>query len=167
MAFERFYRKYWKGLYAFCLSKTQDKPSSEEIVHDVFIEAWMKRETFKISKGTEGYLLKSAKWKVIRFYQNKAKHQISEFRECNLCEQTGFDGDILVHNMALDKFLENDMQLIVNRLPCRCQEVYRLSREQNLTTNEIALRLNISQKTVKNHLTKALSFISSQLKTKQ
>ena len=167
MAFEQFYQKYWKRLYAFCLSKTKDTAASEEIVHDVFIETWKKWETFEISKGTESYLLKSAKWKIIRYYQVKAKNQVSVSGECDLCEQTGFDGSTLVHNMALDKFLENDMQLIVNQLPCRCQEVYRLSREHYLTTNEIAVRLNISRKTVKNHLTRALSLISFHLKAEQ
>ena len=165
MSFERFYRNYWKGLYAFCLSKTQDGAISEEIVHDVFIEAWKKRETFEVSTGTESYLIRSAKWKIIGFYRKKATNRIVVPKNCDLCEQPGFDGSTVVHNMALENFLENDMQLIVDQLPCRCQEVYRLSREQHLTTNEIALRLNISPKTVKNHLTKALSFISSHLKS--
>jgi len=79
-------------------------------------------------------------------------------------KENSYDTRTSEYNLVLHQFLEQDLQLIVNQLPYRCQEVYRLSREQQLTTKEISTRLGISQKTVKNHLTKALSFINRHLK---
>lgn len=161
--FEKLYKKYWRKIYALCYSKTKDVEVSEEIVHDVFIALWKRKEKFEVTKGTESYLVKSAKSKIIDYYRKNTKLQSKALSDCNLCEQEDFTACDFTQNLAIHKFLEEDLELVVNQLPCKCQEVYRLSREEQLTTNEIAARLNISQKTVKNHLTKALSFIKKQL----
>ncbi|MCG8321657.1 MAG: sigma-70 family RNA polymerase sigma factor [Cytophagales bacterium] len=151
-------------MYAFCYAKTKDCKASEEIVHDVFIAPWKRREKFVFSKKTENYLMISARTKIVDFYRKKANTQTSTWTACNLCEENGFDASAVEHNLAVHRFLKQDLQLVVDQLPCRCQEVYRLSREEHLTIEEIAIRLGISQKTVKNHLTKALSFINKHLK---
>ncbi|MDD7886949.1 sigma-70 family RNA polymerase sigma factor [Flavivirga sp. 57AJ16] len=161
--FEKLYQKYWKKLYILCYSKTKNVEVSEEIVHDVFISLWKYKEDFVVTKGTENYLLKSTKSKIVDYYRKMAKSQCRTVSDCNLCKGQNFDSDIFTHNLAMHKFLEDDLELVVDQLPCKCQEVYRLSREEHLTTNEIAIRLSISQKTVKNHLTKALSFIKEHL----
>ena len=131
------------------------------MVQDIFISIWKRRTELKITDSIECYLVKSAKLKVIDYYRKQYKKQ--EFSDCNLCEETGFDQKCLAHNEAISEFLEQDMQIIVNQLPCQCQKVYRLSREEYLNVNEISERLIISKKTVKNHLTKALSFIRKEL----
>ena len=109
-------------------------------------------------------MIKSARTKIVDFYRKKGNTQTITLTECNLCEENGFDFRTVEHNLAVHRFLEQDLQLVVDQLPCRCQEVYLLSREEHLTIKEIAVRLGISQKTVKNHLTKALSFINKHLK---
>lgn len=54
------------------------------------------------------------------------------------------------------KELTEQVSSVVNTLPDKCREVYKLSREECLSHKEIASQLNISTKTVENHLTKAL-----------
>ena len=165
MLFEKLYRAHWRRLYALCYAKTKSCEASEEIVHDVFMALWKRRKRFVFSKKTENYLIKSARTKIVDFYCKKSNTHTTGLTECNLCEENGFDAGTVEHNLAVDRFLEQDLQMVVDQLPCRCQEVFRLSREDNLTTKEIALRLGISQKTVKNHLTKALSFINRHMKS--
>lgn len=48
------------------------------------------------------------------------------------------------------------MEKEVSRLPEKCQQVFRMSRQEHLSITDIASTLNISHKTVENHLTKAL-----------
>ena len=103
--------------------------------------------------------MRSAKLKVIDYYRLRSSAKQNNLLECNLCEHPEFDEKFLQHNEIMDKFLEKDLEIIVNNLPCQCQKVYRLSREEQMSTTEIADNLNISPKTVKNHLTKALSLI--------
>ena len=131
-------------------------------MQDVFIGLWQRGGQLTITTSMKSYLIKSAKTAVMKYYRDKVKRE-DVFTDYDLREVPGFDEKAAQHNLAIDKFLEQDLQRIVNQLPDQCQKVYRLSREEHLTTNAIATRLNISQKTVKNHLTKALSLIRSKI----
>lgn len=151
-------------MYAICYKNTNDTEASEEIVQDVFIGLWKRGGELEVSLSIKSYLIKSAKTGVIKHYRTKTKNREDVVTACNLCEEKEFTIDVLEHNEAISTFLEEDLQLVVNQLPCQCQKVYRLSRENQLNSNEIAVALSISPKTVKNHLTKALSFIRKQIK---
>ena len=157
--FQDLYKKFWKQLYTICYNQTKQKEVSEEIVQDIFISVWKRRKELVITTSIEHYLVKAAKLKVIDYYRTLYTEKHKNMSPCNLCEHPEFDEKCLEHNEALFEFLEQEVQVIVNQLPCQCQKVYRLSREQQFNTSEIAENLNISPKTVKNHLTKALSFI--------
>lgn len=133
------------------------------MVQDIFISLWKRRKELIITTSIENYLVKSAKLKVIDYYRSQYRKQKSITEVCNLCEHAEFSENTLQHNEAIDNFLEKDMQIIVNELPCQCQRIYRLSREEQLSLDEIAERLAISKKTVKNHLTKALSHIRTEI----
>ncbi|MGM8361565.1 RNA polymerase sigma-70 factor [Flavobacterium sp. ARAG 55.4] len=157
--FKSLYRDFWKKLYAICYSKTSNKEASEDMVQDIFISLWNRRNKLVITSSIEHYLIKSAKLKVIDYYRIQSSAKENNLLECNLCEHPEFDKEFLQQNEALYQFLEQDVELIVSDLPCQCQKVYRLSREEQMSTTEIADNLNISPKTVKNHLTKALGLI--------
>lgn len=148
-----------------CYSKTQNKEFSEEIVQDIFISLWRRKDEIVINTSLENYLIKATKLKVVDFYRKKytQKNNIVVDYDGDLCEGSVFAGSTLEHNEAVYIFLEKDLQFIVNQLPHQCQKVYRLSREKQLKAEEIAHILNISPKTVKNHLTKALGFIKRNL----
>ncbi|GGX08535.1 sigma-70 family RNA polymerase sigma factor [Aquimarina muelleri] len=164
LAFEKLYKMYWKKLYAICLSKTNNAEASQEIVHDVYVSIWKRRDKFVVTQGVENYLLKSTRSKIIDYYRKNSKNQVKVYPSEDVCKGNHFDVNAITHNSALHYFLESDLELIVTQLPFQCQKVYRLSREKQLTTNEIAQKLNISQKTVKNHLTKALSFLQKHIR---
>lgn len=129
------------------------------MVQDIFISLWNRRKELVITSSIEHYLIKSAKLKVIDYYRIQSSVKQTNLMECNLCKHPEFDEKFLQHNEIVHQFLEEDLEIIVNDLPCQCQKVYRLSREEQMSTTEIADNLNISPKTVKNHLTKALGLI--------
>lgn len=165
LLFEEFYRSYWKRLYILCYSKTKNNEVAEEIVQDLFIALWKRLDKIDLSEKIENYLIKSARNKIVDYYRKRNNSKVCTLTDQSLCKESVCDIASVTHNLAINNFLENDLQLVINKLPCRCQEVYRLSREKHMTTREIASHLDISPKTVKNHLTKALSFIDKHLKT--
>ncbi|MEM6264631.1 MAG: sigma-70 family RNA polymerase sigma factor [Bacteroidota bacterium] len=161
--FESLFRRYWKQLYSICYSKTQDVEASEEMVQDIFISLWKRWDQLEITASLESYLIKSAKLKVIDYYRKESKNNIIQFPKAQSSEKKTPETPIVAYNEAELNMLQDDTDHIISQLPAKCQAVYRLSRENQLTTKEIALQLGVSQKTVKNHLTKALSFIRSQM----
>ena len=135
--------------------------ASEEIVQDVFVGLWKRGGKLQVLKSLQSYLIKSVKVGIIKYFKKKAREASLIVEECDLCEHPEFVTGVLEHNEAITNFLEEDIEVIVGKLPCRCQEVYRMSREQHMTSREIAVKLGVSQKIVKNHLNKALATIRS------
>ena len=161
--FERLYQEHWKLLFAICYKNTNDLQASEEIVQDVFVGLWKRGGILIVRETIKTYLIKCVKTGIIKHYRDKRKKLDTFKTDCDLCEKYRLNEATLQHNEAIEGFLEEDLQLIVNQLPCKCQKVYRMSREEHLSTKEIASILNISPKTVKNHLTKALAIIHTKI----
>lgn len=127
---------------------------SEDIVQEAFLKLWQKRAEI-IPDNLGGWL-----YKVVA---NLAyKHQKRESRQQQIVSslsatKKGFCTD--VEEQLMNK--ENDQLFhhILNLLPEKQRQVYRLSREEGLGRNEIALQLNVSPNTVKEHLSRALRFV--------
>lgn len=108
-----------------------------------------------------GYLVKSVKSAIIRQFQKKSVLPAKTV-DIGIEHNLNNEPELLQQNLANGVFLEEDMEAVVEKLPAKCQKVYRMSREEDLNTVEIAYRLKISPKTVKNHLTRALRLIRNE-----
>lgn len=158
-SFKQIYKKYWPLVYRVCYSKTKDREGTEEMVQDIFISLWRRRKNLVIDTSLEHYLIKAGKLRVIDYYRKKYNGDKVES-----IDEVSLQADIGNYNEALYGFLHEDLQLVVSQLPGQCQKVYRMSREDQLSNREISDLLSISEKTVKNHLTKALNYIRKELK---
>ena len=153
--FETLYREHWKKLYAICYSQTKNVQASEELVQDIFISLWNRWEDLVITSSLENYLIRAAKLKTIDYFR-----AVQRSKEVGDLAPEALDiRTTNTENETETIFLRDHMAHLIEQLPEKCQKVFLLSREQQLNTNEIALELGISQKTVKNHITKALTFL--------
>lgn len=143
-------------LFEICHQQTQDEVSAEEMVQDIFISLWKRWDNLEISSSLEGYLIKSAKLKVIDYYRERysPKRQVIETKGLN---QEHYAEMQVTENEIEYEILAHHANNVIEMLPTQCQAVFKLSRHKQMTTQEIAIELGLSQKTVKNHLTKALS----------
>ena len=130
-------------------------------MQEIFCSLWERRENLHIEGPLENYLVRAAKFKLIDYYRKKAKAPVcvdtAAVSAC-LAFENCTENDVLYH--ALSEKVGD----LVDKLPCQCRLVYKLSREKGLNAKEIAEALLISEKTVKNHLTKALGFLKAELK---
>ncbi|WP_143166981.1 RNA polymerase sigma-70 factor [Pedobacter caeni] len=162
-SFESTYNLYWEELYGYCLHHCKDNYRAEGIVQDVFLSLW--ERNYPLELDTEGsiksYLYKAIKNKVFDFYREQAKKNalLQELR-LGLCDET-----CLTENEVFFNDLNLNLGKAIDSLPCRCREVYQLSRERGLNNKEIALHLSISEKTVEQHMTKALRFIRKKIES--
>lgn len=153
------YNAYWQPLFLSSYNLLKSKELSEDIIQDVFLDLWNKRESLIINISLKAYLYACTRYKVYEYFRkNKNKLRVDLLDDLNkrLTESTPL-------TKLMHKELVQHIENVVATLPEKCRLVYTLSREQKLSHKEIAEQLNISPKTVENHITKALKTLKLSL----
>jgi RNA polymerase sigma-70 factor (ECF subfamily) len=144
------YQQYWQPLFISAYNIIKDKNACEDIIQEIFLQLWLKREDLQIRESLRGYLLAATRYQVFRHIR-KTPARLELFEQLDERLTTSSSEQNL-----LQKDLHQKIDKIVHDLPEKCQLIYRLSREEYLSHKEIAERLGISTKTVENQLTIAL-----------
>ncbi|KAA2239810.1 RNA polymerase sigma-70 factor [Chitinophaga agrisoli] len=160
-AYETLYNRYAAQLYLLAANKLQSKEIAEELVHDVFIKFWEKREQIEIQSNVAGYLFKMLRNEILQYFRSSATSK-TVFIEEMMAVEVGDKAGTADHLYAKD--LETRLSATIDALPEKCREIFIMSRQQDLSVKEIAGRLDIADQTVKNQLTKALTIIRKELK---
>ena len=155
-AFDEIYRRYWQKVYTEAHKVVRDPDASSDITQEVFINLWEKRATTSIA-CLSAYLYGTTRNQVFKYLRNGKIAQthlakITKITASNHTEQT-----VNFHQ------LQEMYSARLADLPERCREVFHLSRNEQLSTKEIATRLQISPKTVENQITKALKYLRAVL----
>lgn len=148
-AFTEIYEYYWLKLLALAYSHTKNKEVSEGIVQDVFISIWKRRASIEI-RSLSNYFAIAVKFSVFKHRQREQRRREIESENCKV-EELVYD-----ERMIEARFLEEYFKGVVEQLPEKCKMVFNYSRVAGLTNTEIASEMNISEKTVEAHLTKAI-----------
>lgn len=156
-AFTEIYEHYWLKLLALAYSHTKNKQIAEGIVQDVFISIWNRRATLKI-QSLSNYFAIAVKFSVFKYKQREQRRREIELENCRSEELIQDDKVIEA------RFLEEYFKGVVDQLPEKCRMVFNYSRVKGLNNQEIAREMNISEKTVEAHLTKAIKALRISLK---
>lgn len=158
-AFELLFHKYYGHLCLYAAKIIGDDTSAEEIVQDLFVKIWEKRQQLIIETSINNYLFRSVKNLCINLIQHnktKSKHAKNVLSET----ESNFSDD--------DNYPEIDLALkieeSINSLPEKRKEIFRLSRHEGLKYQEIAEKLNISIKTVETQMSLAIKTLRDKLK---
>ncbi len=158
--FDRTYIMYYARVRRFVTEYSFSEHDTEDIVQEVFVTIWNRRDSLDFNDNISSYLLKTAKSKCIDYIRHKAavkKYQ----KECAI-RQTSLE-QIPDYNLS-ESQLSALLQEAVDTLPPRCREVFVKSRFENKKNKEISEEMNISESTVENQMTIAIKRISSYLK---
>lgn len=164
-AFEFFFHKYYRLLSGFCQQFLHDKDKSESIAQEAYIHLWLHREAVEKLPGIRAFLYTSAKSKClnllkheqyVRNYQDRELQRMERQLDLEILSAMEFDPTSLTE---LQELLEG----FLSQLPQRTAEIFRLKRMADKKNAEIAQLLNISEKTVEAHMTRALSFLRLKL----
>ncbi len=153
-AFTVIYQRYWKRLYGLAYDRLKSKEMAEDIIQEVFTGLWQRRST-TIVKSLYAYLAAATRYAII----NQLAKQVNISME-----ELPFEIENVENHDLSIRFLEQMIAKEVNKLPEKCKLVFRYSRTQGLSNKEIAAELNISEKAVEKHITRALSHLRGQLK---
>ncbi|WP_438712050.1 RNA polymerase sigma-70 factor [Aquimarina muelleri] len=157
--FEIIYRKYVKKLCRISYNQINDESLAQDIVHDVFKSVWERRNTLVLKGSIENYLVRAVKLSILNYIRTKISHE--KHLKTKLLTIDTIDNH--TENQVHVNDLTKQVNLLTNKLPNRCKEVFNLSRIKGLKNKEIAGLLLISEKTVEAHLSKSLKFLKTHL----
>jgi RNA polymerase sigma-70 factor (ECF subfamily) len=149
-AFDVLFDRYWEKLYIAAFARLGDDVIAQDIVQEIFIKVWQRRENITINTSLENYLHGAVRLSVISHFRLQ---QASDLRlqdaleRINLLEESI---DAIADYMELEKTLEE----AVNCMPEMLKKVYLL-RSDNLSVKAIAGELGLADQTVKNYIAEA------------
>jgi RNA polymerase sigma-70 factor (ECF subfamily) len=153
VAFTDFYTQYFKKLLLESDKYVKDIQVAEEIVQDVFLKIWERSADLNQIQSIKSYLYRS----VINLSINHINRQknlelhhqkiVSDFSE-EEAEQLDEENELIV-------LLFSEIE----KLPPKCREIFKMNRFERLKYKDIATKLDISERTVENHIANALKIL--------
>ncbi|OFY61848.1 MAG: hypothetical protein A2V64_08375 [Bacteroidetes bacterium RBG_13_43_22] len=159
-AFKSLYNRYSKKIYFFSLKYLKNTIEVEELVQSVFINVWYNRKSLDASGSVKSYIYKAA----VNFIYNYLKKKAIRTRFIESEIQKGEIHSDLTYEQVFLHDLERSINSILETLPSQQQKIFRLSRYEGLTHQEIAKKLDLSVRTVENQMYRALKMIKSILR---
>lgn len=149
---------------AIAYEYVEDYYISQNIVEDVMMSIWEKREQLIISTSVKSYLLTSVHNKCIDYLRSRSREAEVFSLESEIGSSSCYIPDQEMFEQIVSSELEKKIEEIIQSMPEECKKVFLLSRYGNKSYAEIANELNISVNTVKYHIKKALSLFREELK---
>ncbi|MCB0631833.1 MAG: RNA polymerase sigma-70 factor [Lewinella sp.] len=162
MQFESLFRSHFRYLCNFAQQYVTDADAAQDICQKVFIRLWERREQMDPKQSIKSYLFTAVKNRCLNHIRDHKKYrsQILDL-ECG-------DFDMVTEEEQLDvEELQTKIEQALSTLPEKCRQVFEMSRYQGMKYREIAEELDISQKTVEAHMSKAMKALRIQLKDYQ
>ena len=157
-AFNFLYRKHWESLFVTTVRVIGSKEDAEDIIQEVFASLWNRRKALILTGPLAGYLHASVKYKAINYIEKN----ITRRHYLEVLSKVADTGAPVTPEVLLQvKEVQQLIQTVIGNMPPKMREVYQLSRQEHLTHREIAVRLAISEETVKKHIQHALQLLRS------
>ncbi|MEO7047712.1 MAG: RNA polymerase sigma-70 factor [Ferruginibacter sp.] len=148
-AFTEIYDRFWEKLFAIAYNRIKEIELAEDIVHDAFASLWANRNTAEIN-DLENYLATSIKYMSFSKIKNKERERLYKAIRQPFVTESNIENAL--HYKKIIEIVKRE----VEQLPEKCRLIFKYSRNEGMPVKQIALKMNITPKTVENQLNKAL-----------
>lgn len=149
-AFDALFVEYYPKVLQFVMCFCHDKSEAENIVQELFMELWIKRERFIKIENLDNYLFISARNSAIHYVKQSLVY-CDDKSACNV-QSNYISGEMKLCYNELYDFIMSE----IDAMPEQRRRVFVMSRVDGLNNSEIAQRLGISKRTVETHISLAL-----------
>ena len=157
--FEELFRSFFPSLVLFAQKYVPDQDTAKEIVHNVFLNLWEKRQQVDTSSPLKSYLFTSVHNRCLNYIRDQKKFDRDETRFQRL-DSTAFNDGV---DRLEEQELEQQIYDALQALPDKCREIFSMNRFYGMKYSEIAEKLGISIKTVETQMSKALKILREKL----
>lgn len=159
-AFSELYNRYKQALYFHANRSLKDHDEARDMVQEIFASLWSKRETILIKESVDAYLYGSIRNRILNFIAHKKV--VTKYTDSidNFLSQGVSTTDEIVREKELKRILEYE----ISRLPDKMRLAFEMSRNQNLTYKQIAVELNIDERSVRKQVQRALRILRIKMK---
>jgi len=158
-AFAEIYSRYSENLAGFAASKLYSMDAARDIIHDLFVKLWEDRKQLNISSKLKAYLFTITRHHII----DEIRKNITRTEYAAMLQSLTKAYEPNAEQQMVVKELQQIVEKSVVQLSPKVKEIYKLSREENLSIQEIAEKLQLSEQTVKNQLSTSLSHLRKSL----
>ena len=154
-SFDEIFKRYNDKIYAFSFSNLKNQHDAEEVVQEVFLTLWKDRAKLKVLKSLDAWIFAICYNIIRKHFRNFARERkhLEKYSETALSYSTSTNIEV-EYNDLLEK-----AEVIIEQLPRQQKTVFLLSKKEGLSNTEISNKLNITKKTVENHLTRSKAFL--------
>ncbi len=157
LAFNSLYKEYSNRLYRFALGYLKSEEEAEELVQEVFMIIWEKRNELREELSFKSFLFTIAFNIIRKHFRTKA--YLMKYLKSGVNSELDFQTSRNITYNSLQKYITD----LIDQLPDRRKEIFVKSRVDGYSIKEISEELSISHKTVENQITTALKFIRTNL----
>lgn len=146
-AFEVIFDRYWNQLYKIAFARLNNDADAKDIVQELLISFWNRREKLEIQTSIENYLFGALKLSIISHYRSEKVQQVSledATERLSILEDSVTDVEDYLE-------LENVLEEALILMPETLRQIYLL-RCDNVPVKEIAQQLGLADQTVKNYI---------------
>lgn len=159
-AYREIYIRYFRILLAFTQRKLQDKEQAKDLLQDLFVQIWDKRECMDPEGSLSGYFFRAIRNRIVNVIVRRDTEKRYMDSLYDFIDRDSRGTDDLIREKQLSASIERE----INLLPRKMREVFLLSRHANLTYNEIAELLKLAPTSAKTHGRNALGILRRKLK---
>jgi len=158
-SFETFFKEQYSSLCRFAFTFLKDADEAEEVVQNSFVKLWNDRENLLITSSIKAYVYASVRNACLNQIKHLSiKENYKQHNQITLQEGSNFEEEIEANE------LQEKIDIAVENMPLQRKKVFQMSRFEGLKYKEIAEQLNISVKTVENHMGSAIKYLRLELK---
>jgi len=165
-AFTSLYGIYAPQLYAFVFSMTESESVTNDIVQETFIKVWIKREELKEDLSFKSFLFTIGRNKVLNEFRRQMRNPLfSDYMSLKMSGKISeevFEENQIEKDIDFDEF-NRSLQQAKKTLAPQQSLIFELNKEQGLSIEEIAIRLNIKEQVVRNQLSSALRVLRGKM----
>lgn len=163
--FRSLYRAEYLNLLRFVMSYAHNSQDAEDIVQDTMISVWENHQSIDPSRNFRSYLYTTARNKALNYLRDNAKR----FKDSSIHESLTLLNSLALSSSSVEEEynaieLQSFIERIYSSLPERVMTIFKMSRQEGLTYNEIAQKMGVTPKVVEYNVSIALKAFRSRIK---